>query len=337
MSLRLIVIVSTYVMVLAAAADVAAMDFRRALLNNFGDGKAQTCNDVDWQMIDNILITSAKIVELPTPISNGYNRRYLRSGEERMLQTASQCRSACEGYATGRCFARGCGWWNKANSAVAPPLDALDSVTKTEPEPDGIRELRAAEEQERSLLTASQCKYLCAGYATGRCYVQGCIWWNTANSAVAPPLDALDSVTKTEPEPDGIRELRAAEEQERSLLTASQCKYLCAGYATGRCYVQGCIWWNTANSAVAPPLDALDSVTKTEPAPDGTRTRTLKKDNAMITTPCSEQQIKYINHELNNLIRTKAVTASCQSLLKDSRHITCYRRTDDINELDAVM
>ena len=205
MSLRLIVIVSTYVMVLAAAADVAAMDFRRALLNNFGDGKAQTCNDVDWQMIDNILITSAKIVELPTPISNGYNRRYLRSGEERLLQTASQCRSACEGYATGRCFARGCGWWNKANSAVAPPLDALDSVTKT------------------------------------------------------------------------------------------------------------------------------------EPAPDGTRTRTLKKDNAMITTPCSEQQIKYINHELNNLIRTKAVTASCQSLLKDSRHITCYRRTDDINELDAVM
>jgi hypothetical protein len=264
-------------------------------------------------LIDDILVASTKILNLPS----GKRRRYLRSDKERVLQqSASYCKTQCAGYATGQCRVPGCLWYN-------------NNLEYTPPPPDDVRHLNAKDEEERELQTSSYCKSKCAGYATGYCPVSGCAWYN--NNSEYTPL--TDTSTTSEPAPDDVRHLNAKDEEERALATASYCKSKCAGYATGYCPVSGCGWYN--NNSEYTPL--TDTSTTSEPAPDGIRGRKLqnKNDGKMITTPCTAEQIKYINHELNRLVRTKAVSSPCQGLLKDARHVMCYRRNDEFNELNT--
>ena len=127
---------------------------------------------------------------------------------------------------------------------------------------------------------------------------------------------------------------------ERILPTQSECKSLCAGYVSGYCPKPGCVGYNQNIEVV--PLDD-STTTKTEPqttsAPDDTRARKLEyaNDIKMTTTPCGEEQTKFINNKFNQLIRNDAVTSSCRAFLKDSRHVVCYRRNDDFNELNTGM
>ena len=431
MNLQWITIVSTLIIgTVSAAHDASTTDSRRVVLWNENEYDTnEGCNDMDWQLIDDILVASAKMIEnyggtkhFAEDVSTSSEedelmlnnvqaallppvRRYLRSND---VRTQKECKSLCAGYVRRFCPIPGCMGYNP-NSDVAPFADS--ATTKTAPELDAIRQPRFDQKALRL-----RCKHDCKGYVIGMCMKPGCEDYNKQNIAVSP-LD--DSTTKAAREPNGIRQLHFDQNEERGLLTKSECKRLCAGYVCGMCPKPGCAGYNQNsevvpldNSAVTknvpepetnhqhlldqkearalrlrckhdcrgyvigmcpkpgcaaynqniavPPLDdittetapeldqssgggngtALDNGTtdtETEPqttsAPDGTRSRKLKhaKVIKIITTSCTAEQTTYFHHKLNHLIRTNAVTSSCQALLKYSRQVICYRRNDDFH------
>lgn len=185
----------------------------------------------------------------------------------------------------------------------------------------------------------SRCKTDCKGYASGFCPVPGCSGATVGQTSILGDGGGdklgLDNV-QTLPPLSNRRYLRSKEE--RDLQT--RCKKDCEGYVTGSCPKPGCSSYN--QNFEATPLNDSDTTAApptTTSTPDGVRARTLESVDVikMTTTPCTEAQIKFVHRKFYHLIRTNAVSSTCQDLLKDSRQITCYRRHSHVDEMDTVV
>jgi hypothetical protein len=263
MNLQWIAIVTTLVMGMASAAPEATtmeMDSRRVLGSEHDPTVAPHCNEMEWKLIDDILVASANIME-----DDETNHRHLQ-------RVPSRCKTDCKGFASGFCPVPGCNGATVGQTSImgdAGDKGGLDTV-QTLPPLSNRRYLRSKEERDLQM----RCKKACEGYVTGNCPVPGCLSYN--QNFEATPL-------------------------------------------------------NDSTTTAAPPT--------TTTTPDGVRARTLESVDViqMATTPCTEEQIKYVHRKFYHLIRTNAVSSTCQDLLKDSRQITCYRRHSHVYEMDTVV
>jgi hypothetical protein len=178
-------------------------------------------------------------------------------------------------------------------------------------------------------LYPKRCKDDCAGSANGTCRKPGCVGYSVAPTSPTAPEDKRELYPKRckvdcvgyaagtcrKPGCEGYGIPHPPAPLERRELYPKRCNDACAGYTTGTCRQPGC-----AGYLVAPPTPTSEPLV---------RQRQLSNSNMMITTLCPKTQIQFIHEKLNDLIRHNNVSITCQAVLKQKRHVTCYHHGND--------